>query len=107
MTTYDRLLETVPADPLKARNYLELLALWKEQRRRLEANEEYSQSEFEQWDRSILALLTDREVFYYLEPYGPTTTDAAALLVGRVYHLTKLLLARHGVVAAEDEAKLS
>jgi hypothetical protein len=91
-------LKIVPTDPVRARNYPELMALSDEGRIRLGASEPLSEAETSDWERRICALLTDREREFFLKPYQGTELSGDLAIIGRMDHLRKILLARHGIV---------
>jgi hypothetical protein len=90
MTSYEERIGTVPADPDKSANYPELLALWEQQRQRADP----LPAELAEWDKRVLALLSDAEQAYYLDETKLAGGTAAR---GKVNRLTGILLGRHGM----------
>ena len=90
MTSYEERIGTVPADPDKAANYQELLALWDQQRQSADP----SPAELAEWDKQVLALLSDAEQAYYLDE---TKLAGGTTARGKVNRLTGILLGRHGM----------
>jgi hypothetical protein len=88
MSSYIERLENLPADPDKAENYSELLALWKER-----GLEEYpDDAQLKSWDARVRALLTiDERADYLDEGKLAGRTEAA----GKYNRLSHILLGRH------------
>lgn len=96
---YDGLLEKLPTDADKARNYPELLALWKSQQRAFLGQDRQTEAEFWEWDQNVQKLLSPAERAFFLEPHiksGPSN-DLQIVEVNRVNHLTKILIYRQGI----------
>jgi hypothetical protein len=95
--TYNDLLESLPSDPVKARNYSELLALWKEQKALIDVEGLESSEDLSVWEDDVSALLDENERVYFRDQQNVLVYDTKALRVARITHLTKILIHRHGI----------
>lgn len=96
---YNGMLENVPADPTRAKNYIELLSLWKQQQLVFMGSGRQSPAEFWAWDKNVQKLLTPTELAFFLEPHIKNANPDDVLLaeVNRINHLTKILVYRQGI----------
>jgi hypothetical protein len=95
--TYNDQLESIPTDPAKARNYPELLALWKEQKALIDVEGLESSDDLTVWEEEVNALLDDRERAYFRDDQNVLVYDVRALRIVRITHLQKILIHRHGI----------
>jgi len=91
---YCDFLKIIPADPVRARNYIGLLDLWRQQRAG-------DPPPFVEWDGKVISLLSGRELTYYRR-LKPDIVDAEAKAAFKVRNLTAILLSRHGIVTEPD-----
>ena len=97
MDTYNDLLESIPSDPVKARNYSELLALWKKQKALIDDERLESSKYLSVWEDDVSALLDENEQAYFRDQQNILVYDIRALRVAHITHLTKILIHRHGI----------
>jgi hypothetical protein len=96
---YNGMLENVPNDPIKAKNYTEILSRWKEQQRVFMGDGRQSPADFWAWDKNVQKLLTPAELAFFLEPHikNANPDDVVIAEVNRINHLTKILVHRQGI----------
>ncbi|MGY4403917.1 hypothetical protein [Bradyrhizobium sp. USDA 3315] len=96
---YDGLLEPIPPDPAMAKNYVELLALLKEQRKLAERGVRQSADDFWARDQKVQSMLTARERSFLLEPnlLPAGQQDPDIPRANRLNHLIKILVHRQGL----------
>jgi hypothetical protein len=97
VNTYNDLLESVPTDPAKTRNYPELLALWKEQKALIDVEGLESSDDLKIWEDDVSALLDEKERTYFRDDPNILVYDVRALRIARITLLTKILVHRHGI----------
>jgi hypothetical protein len=86
--TYEQTIQPVPTDAEQARNYEALLALWEEQRARIEIRVE----ELETWcERVFYQLRHDEQRLFRDE----TILASGIFGISEMNRLTKILLTRH------------
>jgi hypothetical protein len=87
--TYEETIQTIPIDAEQARNYEALLALWEEQRARIEISTE----ELETWNERVFDLLRYDEQQLFRDE---TILASGIFGISEMNRLTKILLTRHG-----------
>ena len=96
-------LSNVPEDPVQREGYQELYEFWCKIHESLEHGKWRSSddSEFKHWDQSVLDLLTGTETMRFDKPLRPHLAQLSDCASGsphaRMFHLTKILWARHGI----------
>ena len=97
MDNYIETIMSVPSDEQGARNYSELLELWRSEKALIDAGQSEFSDELTAWEDQVNGLLRPDVRKHFSDDQVVLNMDVLALRSARINRLARILVSRHGV----------